>query len=79
MKHIKQVFSVLVIMAMINVALPTRQAKAGIIFFPVVIGIPLLIVGLVYHDWLLIVLDADGNVSQNGKFQERCRVTFYAA
>ncbi len=65
MKYIKQTFSVLVIMALMSVAMPTRQAKAGIIFFPVGVGIALLIIGLVYHDTLLIILDADGNVSQN--------------
>lgn len=65
MKNVKQMFSVLLIMAMMSVALPTRQAKAGIIFFPVGVGIALLIIGLVYHDTLLIILDADGNISQN--------------
>ena len=65
MKNVKQLFSVLLIMAMMSVALPARPAKAGIIFFPVGVGIALLIIGLVYHDTLLIILDADGNVSQN--------------
>ena len=65
MKKIKQAFSALVIATMIGSAAPAPQAQAGIILVPFVVGIVFLVIGIEEHDVLLIVLDADGNLSQD--------------
>jgi hypothetical protein len=40
-------------------------AQAGIVFLPAGVGVAFLIIGLVYNDALLIILDADGNLAQD--------------
>ncbi len=67
MKNIKQYSSALLIASTLAFTTPTfaPQAKAGIIFAPVAIGIVMLVIGIIDHNTLLIVLDADGNLSQS--------------
>ncbi len=64
MKKIKQAFSALIIATMIGSAVPAPQAQAGIILVPFVVGIVILVIGIENNDLLMIVLDADGNISQ---------------
>ncbi len=65
MNAIKRALSVLLIAATCSVALPARQANAGIILLPFGIGVLLVIMGAVYNDAGLLLLDADGNVKQD--------------
>jgi hypothetical protein len=44
---------------------PVQQAQAGLIFLPAGVGVVLLILGVIYDDLLLIILDADGNLNQD--------------
>jgi len=65
MMNLKKLSSSLLIASTLAVATPAPQANAGIIFAPVAVGIAVLVVGIIYRDTLLIVLDADGNLSQS--------------
>ena len=55
----------LMIASLLLFSQPVKKAEAGIILVPVLIGIVLLVVGIENHDVLLIILGADGNISQD--------------
>lgn len=65
MKRLKKLISSFVITCSLLTVMPSRQADAGIIFIPIVIGIVFLVIGIENHDTLLIVLDADGSLPQD--------------
>ena len=66
MKKLKRAMTSLLIAASLTVAVPSPQpAQAGIILTPFLVGIVLLVYGIEYHNPLWIVLDADGNLSQD--------------
>lgn len=46
-------------------AIPVRQANAGIILLPCGVGIVLIILGALADDALMILLDGNGNLSQD--------------
>lgn len=64
MQKIKKAVSALLVAGVLAAA-PVAPAQAGIILAPTGVGLILLIVGLVYGDPILIILDADGNLSQD--------------
>jgi hypothetical protein len=64
MKPLKKSISALVIAATLSTSTPAPQAQAGIILAPVAVGIALIILGIHYHNRLMIILDADGNINQ---------------
>ncbi len=64
MKNLKKSVSALVIAATLSSSAPTPQAQAGVILTPMAVGIALIILGIHYHNKLMIVLDADGNINQ---------------
>lgn len=64
MQKIKKAVSALLIAGVLAAA-PVAPAKAGLILSPVGVGLVVLVIGLVYGDPFLIILDADGNASQD--------------
>jgi hypothetical protein len=65
MSRFKKSVSTLMIAASLGTVTPApKPAQAGIILTPVAVGVVLIILGIHYHNKLLIILDADGNVSQ---------------
>ncbi len=64
MTRLKKSVSALLVAASLSTAAPTPQAQAGIILTPVAVGVVLIILGIKFHNKLLIILDADGNISQ---------------
>jgi hypothetical protein len=64
MQKIKKAVSALLVAGVLAAA-PVAPAQAGIILAPTGVGLIVLIIGLVYGDPLLIILDADGNLSQD--------------
>ena len=65
MKNFKKVVSAFLIASTLSISASTPPAKAGIILAPAGVGVVLLIVGVIYHNKLMIILDADGNLSQS--------------
>ena len=65
MTKLKKTVSAFMIASSLGVANPgAPEAQAGIILTPVAVGVVLIILGIHYHNKLLIILDADGNLSQ---------------
>jgi hypothetical protein len=64
MKNLKKSVSALVIAATLSTAAPAPQAQAGVILTPMAVGIALILLGVHYHNKLMIILDADGNINQ---------------
>jgi hypothetical protein len=59
----KRFFVSMIAALMIFTAMPKKEAKAGIILAPVAVGIVLIVLGAVYHDGLLLILDEDNTNS----------------
>lgn len=64
MRNLKKSVSALVIAATLSTAAPAPQAQAGVILTPMAVGIALILLGVHYHNKLMIILDADGNMNQ---------------
>jgi hypothetical protein len=63
--NLKKSVSALLIASSLTMAAPARQAQAGAIFTPAGVGIVVLVIGIVYHNVLLIVLDQDGSANHD--------------
>lgn len=64
MKKIKLTVAALVAALVVSTA-QAPKAEAGIILSPVGVGVVLFVLGVVHHNPYLIVLDADGSMSQS--------------
>jgi hypothetical protein len=69
MNSIQKITSALVIAASINTITPAPKAEAGVILTPVAVGFVLIALGIHYHNKLMIILDADGSLSQDALAQ----------
>jgi hypothetical protein len=65
LRKIKKSISAVMVAATLGAASPIPRADAGIILTPVAVGVVMIVLGIVYHNKLLIILDADGKLDRS--------------